>query len=226
MSFDRMRKILEFDPVDRSVTVQAGVVTRTVQDFARERDLYYPVSFAAEGSSQVGGNIATNAGGIRVMRYGLTRDQVAGLRVVDGRGEVLDCNAGLVKNASGYDLRHLMIGSEGTLGLVVEATLWLTDPPPPARVMMLGAPNPGAILGLLDRGRRELALSAFEFMSRAAVRRSAQAQGLDLPFASEPAFYALMEFDCPAGAEEDVEAAAAAIFEAGLEAGTVMEGVI
>lgn len=129
VSFDRMRQILEFNPVDRTLTVEPGVVTQAVQDYALKQNLYYPVSFAAEGSSQVGGNIATNAGGIRVLRYGLTRDWVAGLKIIDGRGELLECNGGLVKNASGYDFRHLLIGSEGTLGLIVEATLRLTNSP-------------------------------------------------------------------------------------------------
>ena len=133
VSLDRMRQVLHYDPTDRSVTVEAGVVTATVQSFARDQGLYYPVSFASEGSSQIGGNIATNAGGIRVLRHGLTRERVSGLKVVTGTGELLDCNRGLIKNASGYDLRHLFIGSEGTLGLIVEATLRLSDPRAPCR---------------------------------------------------------------------------------------------
>jgi len=84
VSFDRMRSILDFDPVDRTVTVEAGVVTAAVQDLAQQNGLYYPLSFASEGSSQIGGNIATNAGGIRVLKYGLTRDRVVGLKVVTG----------------------------------------------------------------------------------------------------------------------------------------------
>ena len=146
VSFDRMRRIVAFNPLDRTVTVEAGVVTAAVQALAREKGLYYPVSFAAEGSSQVGGNVATNAGGIRVLRYGLTREWVAGLKVVTGRGELLVCNRGLVKNASGYDLRHLLIGSEGTLGLIVEGTLRLTDPPLPSKVMLLGIASLDALM--------------------------------------------------------------------------------
>ena len=125
VSFDRMNRVLEFSAADRLLSCQAGVVTRTVQDFARERGLSYPVDFASSGSSQIGGNIATNAGGIKVIRYGLTRDWIAGLRVVTGAGELLDCNRGLVKNATGYDLRHLFVGSEGTLGFIVEADVRL-----------------------------------------------------------------------------------------------------
>jgi FAD/FMN-containing dehydrogenase len=226
VSFDRMRQIVAFDPVDRAVTVEAGVVTAAVQEYAVARGLYYPVSFAAQGSSQIGGNIATNAGGTRVLRYGLTRDRVAGLKVVDGRGRLLEFNAALVKNATGYDLRHLMIGSEGTLGLIVEATLWLTDPPPPARVMLLGVRDLGAVMQVLQAARGGLSLSAFEFMSRSAVERVCGAQGLSLPFPGAPPHYALLEFDCPAGAEDETEAAALAVYESGLGGGAVTDGVI
>ena len=113
VSFDRMNKILDFSPQDRVVTCQPGVITAQLQDFARQQGLFYPVDFASSGSSQIGGNVSTNAGGIKVIRYGLTRDWIAGLKVVTGTGALLDCNAGLVKNATGYDFRHLLIGSEG-----------------------------------------------------------------------------------------------------------------
>jgi len=140
VSFDRMNRILDFNPADRLVRCQAGLVTGALQAFAEERGLFYPVDFASSGSSQIGGNIATNAGGSRVIRYGLTRDWIAGLTFVTGAGEVLRCNNGLVKNATGYDFRHLVIGSEGTLGLVVEADVRLTAPPQPQRVMVRGWP--------------------------------------------------------------------------------------
>ena len=103
VSFDKMNQVLEFDASASSVTVQPGLITAELQAYAASHDRYYPVDFASSGSSQIGGNIATNAGGIKVIRYGLTRDWVAGMRVVTGRGELLDCNSGLVKNATGYD---------------------------------------------------------------------------------------------------------------------------
>ena len=121
VSFDRMNRILDFDEADRVVRCQAGVVTAAVHAFARDKGLFYPVDFSSSGSSQIGGNVATNAGGIKVIRYGMTRDWIAGLKVVTGAGAVLELNRGLVKNATGYDLRHLFVGSEGTLGFVVEA---------------------------------------------------------------------------------------------------------
>ena len=146
MSFDRMNRILDFVKQDRVVTCQAGVITQTLQDYAAEQNLFYPVDFASAGSSQIGGNVATNAGGIKVIRYGLTRDWVAGMRVVTGGGALLNCNAGLVKNATGYDIRHLMIGSEGTLGLICEVDVRLEAQPEPQTVMVVGVP----------RGRRSL----------------------------------------------------------------------
>lgn len=223
VSFDRMRRILEFDPIDRTVTVEAGVVTATVQELARSEGLYYPVSFAAEGSSQIGGNVATNAGGIRVLRYGLTREQVAGLKVVTGRGEVLECNRGLVKNASGYDLRHLFVGSEGTLGLIVEATLRLTDPPLPSKVMLLGVCSMDALMRVFDALRRDLDLTAFEFFTERALHHVRAGQQLPAPLDTPCPLYVIAEFDCPTDAEED---RAMACFGRCEEQGWVLDGVI
>lgn len=220
VSFDRMNRILGFDPSDRLVSCQAGVVTATLQDYATEQGLYYPVDFASAGSSQIGGNIATNAGGIKVIRYGLTRDWVAGLTVVTGTGEVLHCNRGLVKNATGYDLRHLMIGSEGTLGLIVEAEMRLTAAPPSQTVMVLGVARLGDLLAVLSRFQAQLTLSAFEFFSELALTKVLAHRRLRRPFASKSAFYALLEFD-----EQALDDATEA-FEACLGEGWVGDAVI
>ncbi|MEJ2090496.1 MAG: FAD-binding oxidoreductase, partial [Gammaproteobacteria bacterium] len=171
VSFDRMNRILDFDAADRLVTCQAGLVTHTLQQFARENGLFYPVDFASSGSSQIGGNIATNAGGIKVIRYGTTRDWVAGLKVVTGTGEIVDCNRGLVKNATGYDLRHLFISSEGTLGFVVEAEMRLARMPAPQQVMVLGVTEFPDILQVLARFQSRITLSAFEFFSEMALTK-------------------------------------------------------
>lgn len=223
VSFDRMRRVLDFNPADRTVSVEAGVVTAAVQQLARDKGLYYPVSFAAEGSSQIGGNIATNAGGIRVLRYGLTREWVAGVKVVTGRGEVLDCNRGLVKNASGYDLRHLFIGSEGTLGLVVEATLRLTDPPLPSKVMLLGVADLDALMQVFEAMRADLDLTAFEFLTDRALHYVRAGQGLPAPLATSCPLYVVAEFDCASRAQED---RATACFERCAERGWLLDGVI
>jgi len=223
VSFDRMRNILDFNPVDRLVTVQAGVVTAAVQSFAREHSLFYPVSFASEGSSQIGGNIATNAGGIRVLRYGMTREWVSGVKVVTGTGELLDCNRGLTKNASGFDLRHLMIGSEGCLGLITEASLKLADPPLPGKVMLLGVSSLDALMKVFDAMRSVLHLSAFEFLTAAAMRHVRAGQKLPLPLETESPLYVVMEFDCPDDARENI---ALDCFEDCLQQGLLLDGVI
>jgi FAD/FMN-containing dehydrogenase len=197
VSFDRMRKVLEFNAVDRTLKVEAGVVTQVIQEYAQQQGLYYPVSFASQGSSQIGGNIATNAGGIRVLRYGLTRDQVAGLKVVDGRGELLECNNALVKNASGYDLRHLLIGSEGTLGLVVEATLKLTDPPSPSRVLLLAVTGLEATMDIFRLFNDALVLTAFEFFCDRSMHHVRERNNLAAPMEADTPFYVLLEFDNP-----------------------------
>src|SRR5580765_2728171 len=113
LSLEKMRSTLEYDPVDRLLTLQAGMGLETLQGIAAGHGLQYPVDFAARGSASIGGTVATNAGGIQVLRHGNTREWIAGLTVVDGRGEVLRLNRGLVKNSSGYDLRHLFVASEG-----------------------------------------------------------------------------------------------------------------
>lgn len=222
VSLDRLNRILDFDPTDRSVTCQAGVVTEALQNFARDHGLYYPVDFAARGSSQIGGNIATNAGGIKVIRYGLTRDWVTGLKVVTGRGDLLELNRGLIKNASGYDLRHLFIGSEGTLGFIVEATLQLTQPLRETSVMVLGVSDLEGIMALYGAFRGPLELSAFEFFSELALRHVLK-KGLQRPFETETPYYVLIEFENPEQAQTD---AALALFEQCAEQGWLADGVI
>ncbi len=223
VSFDRMRRILDFNAVDRRLTVEPGVVTQAVQEYALQQNLYYPVSFAAEGSSQIGGNIATNAGGIRVLRYGLTRDWVAGLKVIDGRGELIECNAGLVKNASGYDFRHLFIGSEGTLGMVVEATLRLTDIPPPSRVMLLAVTGLEAMMQVFRCFNNALTLTAFEFLSDNALSHVRRGHDLPAPMDADSPFYALLEFE---SSNEQQEELGLQCFEQCLGDGTVVDGVM
>jgi FAD/FMN-containing dehydrogenase len=220
VSFDRMNRILGFEPADRLVTCQAGVVTQALQSFASDAGLYYPVDFASAGSSQIGGNIATNAGGIKVIRYGMTREWIAGLRVVTGAGEVLDCNRGLMKNATGYDLRHLFIGSEGTLGFVVEADVRLIAPPEPQLVMVLGVPRFRDILAVLNHFQSRLTLSAFEFFSELALTKVTAHRELPRPLAQPEAFYALLEFD------ERMLDVASACFEHCVTEGWVTDGVM
>ena len=168
VSFERMRAIIDFVEEDQLVRLEPGCVTASLQQFAESQGLYYPVDFASSGSSQIGGNIATNAGGIKVLRYGLTRAWVAGLSVVTGQGRAMTLNAGLVKNATGPDLQQLFIGSEGIFGMVTEAWMRLESAKVPSGDGARGRPN-GVRAVRLDRCRQALSLTAFEFFSEAAV---------------------------------------------------------
>ncbi len=223
VSFDRMNAIGAFNAAERTVEVEAGVITQTLQEFAASKELFYPVDFAAKGSSQIGGNIATNAGGVKVIRHGLTREWVAGLTVVTGAGEVLQLNKGLIKNACGYDFRHLFIGSEGTLGLIVSAIIKLAPPPLPQQVMLLACPDMTSVVELLGAAQRRLTVSAYEFFSELALQKVQQRHGGQRPLETASPFYALIEFDCPADEQMD---AALALFEEAAEAGWVEDGVI
>lgn len=220
VSFDRMNQIVDFNSIDRVVTCEAGVVTSTLQDFAQSKNLFYPVDFSSSGSSQIGGNVATNAGGIRVIRYGLTRQWVAGLTVVTGLGEVLRLNEGLVKNATGYDLRHLFIGSEGTLGFITEVEVRLIPEPESQKVMVLGIDCSAAILNVLERFQKKLTLSAFEFFSDLAVQKVLDHRELAHPLKQPTPFYALVEYD-----ESEDEKAMVAFGDV-VEEGWVTDGVV
>lgn len=223
VSLERMRRELDLDQTDGAITVEAGMTVGEVQRRAVENELYYPVGWAAAESSQVGGSIATNAGGIRVLRYGMTRDWVRGLKVVTGTGEVLELNRGLIKNNAGYDLRHLFIGSEGTLGIITEATLGLAPPPCDQSVLLLGFTSLEAVMPVFALLKKKLKLSAFEFFDRASMEHVAAHTGQGLPIETECPFHAVVEFDDPGGSAQETALEA---FEAAMEAGWVADGVI
>jgi len=219
LSLEKMREIIDFNRDDSQVTVQAGVITEQLHNFAEEKGLYYPVDFASSGSSQIGGNIATNAGGIRVLRYGMTREYVAGLKVVTANGDILELNQGLIKNATGYDLRHLMIGSEGTLGIIVEATMQLIKPPVDQSVMLLALSSLDSVMRVFSLAKKELTLSAYEFFTDIALNHVCGHRQLEKPFEDSAPCYVLCEFD------EDEEAVMQ-VFEQGMESGDIVDGVI
>ncbi|MCE3011122.1 MAG: FAD-binding oxidoreductase [Proteobacteria bacterium] len=223
VSFEKMNRILEFNPTDQTVLVEAGVVTESLQKFAADNGLYYPVDFAARGSSHIAGNIATNAGGIKVVRYGLTRDWVAGLEVVTGAGEILSLNNGLVKNATGYDLRHLFIGSEGTLGFVTKALIRLSPPPPPLQVMVLGVTGLDAVMKVFAEFKKKTTLVAFEMFSEKALQKVLVSTGLQRPFETVCDYYVLAEVEIKSTQEEE---STLSVFEACLEQGLVNDGAV
>jgi FAD/FMN-containing dehydrogenase len=166
ISFEKMNRIEEVDPTSRTITVQAGVILEHVQKAAAEHELLFPLNFGARGSAQIGGIIATNAGGLRVLRYGMTRQLVVGLEVVLADGTVISSLKKLLKDNSGYDLKQLFIGSEGTLGIVTRAVLRLTEAPKCRFSALAGVNSYTKVVSLLKFMDRGLAgtLSSFELM--------------------------------------------------------------
>lgn len=220
VSLSKMNRVLELNSVDRTLECEAGVITQAAQEFARDHGFFFPVDFASRGSSQLGGNVATNAGGIRVVRYGSFREWVAGLEFVTGTGEVIRANRGLVKNATGYDFRHLMIGSEGTLGIVTRVLLKLTNPPHKSQVYLFSLANYEAIMPLYLELRDHLPLLAFEVFTESAlqyvlVRRREAGRVAQHPFAKPSRLYVLAE----------VETQEIGVVETALERGWIADGV-
>ncbi|MGV6807500.1 MAG: FAD-binding oxidoreductase [bacterium] len=223
VAMDKMNRIRDFNPVENTLTCEAGAITEQIQDYATDKGLFYPVDFASAGSSQIGGNIATNAGGIKVIRYGMTREWVRGLTVVTGAGDILDLNRGLVKNNSGYDFRHLFIGSEGTLGIICEASIALARPPRDLAVMVLGVKDFATIMDVLAVFSRDMNLTAFEFFSELAMQKVLAHTDNQRPFESGSPYYALLEFEQLSEADMDQ---ALTLFEETVEKGWVLDGVI
>jgi FAD/FMN-containing dehydrogenase len=214
LSTQRLQRIREIDTANLTMTVEAGCVLQTVQEAAAAQDLLFPLSLAAEGSCTIGGNLATNAGGTQVLRYGNARELCLGLEVVTADGDVWDGLSGLRKDNTGYDLRDLYIGSEGTLGLITAATLRLY-PRPAARMTALAAlPSMDAAVALLQRAQARLAasLTGFEVMNQFSldlVRK--HFPQLPQPLPPSP-WTVLME-----ASDHESEAHARALFEALLE---------
>lgn len=164
LSFERMKKVVEVDPFTSSMTVEAGVELQTIQEQADAHDLLFPLDLGARGSCTIGGNLSTNAGGNRVIRYGMTRDLVVGLEAVLADGTIINGLHKLRKNNTGYDLKQLFIGSEGTLGVITRAVLKLS-PKPSSQVVAMCAVNSFAqVADLLVHAQAGLGanLSAFE----------------------------------------------------------------
>lgn len=223
VSFEKMNQIKDFNSVDQTVVVEAGVVTENLQKFAVDKGLFYPVDFAARGSSQMGGNIATNAGGIKVVRYGMTRQWIAGLTVVTGAGEVLHLNNGLVKNATGYDLRQLFIGSEGTLGFVTEALIQLAPAPPPAKVLLLACEDLHLIMKVFQAFKEKINMVAFEFFSDKALTYVQKSTHLPDPLPTKSTYYIVTELEC---AHDQEEEKILGVFEKCLESGWIVDGAM
>ena len=174
LSLSRMNRILDVDAGNFSVTAEAGCILSDVQEAARRAGRYFPLSLGAEGTCQIGGNIATNAGGINVGRYGTARSLVLGLEVVLADGTVIDALRSLRKDTAGYDLKQLFIGSEGTLGIITAASMRLFPDPGERSTALLGLESAGVAVDILGNLREQLddRIESFDQTIRALLRLS------------------------------------------------------
>jgi FAD/FMN-containing dehydrogenase len=227
LSLERMNKIRAVYPSENVLVSDAGVILANVQKAAEDVGRLFPLSLASEGSARIGGLLSTNAGGVNVLRYGNARAQCLGLEVVRPDGTIWHGLTRLRKDNTGYDLRNLMIGAEGTLGIITGAALKLAPPPVGVGAAMMAVTSPAAALELLALAGEQIGegVSAFEIMHR---------QGFDFlcevgpdfqsPFAHTPEWVVLIDVGLPAGLSP--ETALEGLFEAGFDAGLVTDGAI
>ena len=171
IALGRMNRIRTVDALNNTMTVEAGCVLANIQQAAADADRLFPLSLGAEGSCQIGGNLSTNAGGVNVLRYGNTRDLVLGIEAVLPDGRIWNGLRSLRKDNTGYDLKHLFIGAEGTLGIITAAVLKLFPKPSATATTWLAVPSPDAALNLFSLLRQHFGdrISAFELISRACL---------------------------------------------------------
>jgi len=219
LSLGRMRSVREVDALGGTITVDAGIVLADVQAAAAGVDRLFPLSLGSEGSCTIGGNIATNAGGTAVLRYGMMRTQVLGLEVVLPDGRVWDGLRSLRKDNAGYDLTQLFIGAEGTLGVITGAVLSLQPATPARATAWVALPSVAAAASLLPLLREYAAerLTTWELVARPALDLSVAA-GVQDPLRSDADWFGLIELAGPAGAsvQDDLERALGAAVETGL----------
>ena len=196
LSLSRLNNIRQLDAANFSIEVEAGCVLATIQEAAQKEGLVFPLSLGAEGSCQIGGNLATNAGGINVIRYGSARSLVMGLEVVLADGSVLNSMRSLRKDAAGYDLKQLFVGSEGTLGIITAASLRLFPDPGETTTALVALADSGDAVRLLGILRKSLSdgIEAFELVSsRIFELVERYIPGARLPFAEHSPWYVLIE---------------------------------
>ena len=226
LSLERMRTIREIDAAAGTITVEAGVVMEAVQQAADARDFFFPLDLGGRGSCQIGGNISTNAGGNRVLRFGMARDLVLGVEAVLADGTVIDALRKIIKNNTGYDLRQLFIGSEGTLGIVTAAVLRLFPKPRSICTGLCAVDDYAAVVALLARARSGFAsqLTAFEVMWPEFYRIGTTDLGRRPPLQHGHGAYVLIE-TMGTDAKADQERYEGVIGEA-IEAGVVKDALI
>jgi FAD/FMN-containing dehydrogenase len=229
VSLRRMNRIRAIDADNNSITVEAGCTLHAVQEAAREADRLFPLSLAAEGSATIGGNLSTNAGGVQVLRYGNARELTLGLEVVLADGRIWNGLRALRKDNTGYDLKHLFIGAEGTLGLITAATLKLFPRPRTHATAWVAVPDPASAVRLLGRLRDAAGdnVTAFEIVGRPALelvlRHIPNARD---PLLGKPAWQVLIELGGSSDMGGDLSATLERALEAAAEDGIVNDAVL
>ena len=227
LSLERMAALRAVFPQENAMVVEAGMVLADVHAHASAAGRIFPLTLASEGSARIGGNLATNAGGVHVLRYGNARDLCLGLEAVLADGSVLNGLKRLRKDNTGYDLKNLLIGSEGTLGIITAASLKLLPIPAAEGTALLVVDGPDAALKLLALAQARLGglISAFELIGRAGLDFLAETlPEVRQPFPTPPDWMVLVELGLPDGL--DPQAALEGLFEAGAAAGLVLDGLI
>lgn len=226
ISMRRMDRLREIDVESNTMTVEAGMVLQNAQKHASEADRLFPLSLGSEGSCTVGGNLSSNAGGTAALAYGVAREMALGLEVVLADGRILNGLSKLKKDNTGYDLRNIFIGAEGTLGIITAATLKLFPKPRAIETAFVGLKSPADALKLLEIARSAAgsSLTSFELIADIAVDFSVRhGIGIRDPLASKHAWYVLMELSSP---HEDARSALEAILERGMENEIVDDAVV
>lgn len=227
ISTERLTRIRAVDPINFTLTAEAGCVLATLQDAAEAADCLFPLSLAAEGSCRIGGNVSTNAGGVAVLRYGNTRELVLGLEVVLADGRVWNGLRSLRKDNTGYDLKQLFIGAEGTLGIITAVTLKLFPRPRERATAMVALPDPSAALRILAAARAASgdAVTACELIPRIGVELCLRhLEGVRAPFDTPHPWVLLLELSSsrPGGLREALEQ----VLEQALENGDALDAVL
>ena len=227
LSLERLNRIRTIAPDDFSMTVEAGCILSAAKECAAENGMFFPLALGAQGSCQIGGNVSTNAGGINVLRYGMTRDLVLGLEVVLPNGEIWNGLSTLRKDNRGVDLKQLFIGSEGALGIITAASLKLTPLPTQRETALLAVASLDDAVALYRLARRECCdlMSAFEFMPPEAFSLAQAAMpDLVMPLSGQYRAYVLMELG--GSGLVDMADLMQRFLELGMEKGLILDGVI
>lgn len=228
MSLTRMNKVRDLDVLNYAITVEAGVILADVQKFAEEADRYFPLSLGGEGTARIGGNLSTNAGGTGVLRYGPARDLCLGIEAVLPDGRIWNGLTGLRKDNTGYDLKHLFIGAEGTLGIITAACLKLFPKPADIQTSFVAVHDQHAAVDLLARARRitDDRVVTFEYMQRESIEFALQhiADTRD-PMQTTYKHYVMMELAAGEGSAAGLREMMEAVLGEGMKEGIVLDAV-